>query len=127
MYFNACLLGHSRHDPLITVNRDWGSISSVGILCRWQNCADMRSAPAAQGSIKTLALATVILISTTFKILLLTGNKCILSSVVGLATCMKEVFLFSMTTLADLILGPGLYLTYIVLLLIFLFEQSLAK
>ena len=114
-------------DPLIAVNKDLGGISSVGILCRSQNCAEIGSAPTVQGSIKTLALALLILISAAFYILLLSGNECILLSVGGFATCREEVFLSSITTLADLILGPGLYLTCVVLLLIFFFEQSVAR
>ena len=114
-------------DPLIAVNWDLGGISSVGILCRWQNCAEIRSAPTVQRSIKTLALAPVILILDVFHISLLSGNECTLSSVGGFATCREEVFLSSITTRADLTLSPALYLTCMVLLAIFFFGQSLAR
>ena len=109
------------------MNQDLGGISSVGILCRWQNCAEIKSAPTVQGSIKTLALAPLIHISAAFNILLLSGDECILLSVGGFATCREEVFLSSITTLAGLILSPGLYLTCMVLLQIFFLAQSLAR
>ena len=80
-----------------------------------------------QGSIEKLALATSILISAAFNILLLSGNGCILLSVGGFANYKEQVFLSSITILADLILSPGLYFAFMVLLLIFFFVQSLAR
>ena len=43
------------------------------------------------------------------------------------STGREEVFLSSITTIADLILGPGLFLASIVLLLIFSLLQSFAR
>ena len=77
-------------DTLIPVKKARRGIPSVSILCRWQNCAGIRSGPTVHESIKTLALAPLILISDAFNIVFLSGNICIPLSVAGLPLAGKK-------------------------------------